>query len=108
MFRETQSCYGCGSTIRFRSVISALSVALEIGSILRFSPARKSIVGIGMTDSDCYAGQLQKKFSYRNTYYHKEPKLDILNIDTPDESCADFIVCSDVLSAGQQDSERQL
>jgi SAM-dependent methyltransferase len=61
------------------------------------NPVRKSIVGIGMTDSECYAGKLEKKFSYRNTYLHKEPKLNILNLDNSDDGLADFIICSDVL-----------
>jgi SAM-dependent methyltransferase len=61
------------------------------------NPVRKSIVGIGMTDSECYAGKLEKKFSYRNTYFHKGPKLDILNLDNSDDGLADFIICSDVL-----------
>ena len=97
MSRERLSCYGCGSTIRFRSVVKALAVALEIDQIpLNANPVRKTIVGIGMTDSDCYARTLEKKFSYRNTYYHKEPKLDILSLDIA-EGCADFVICSDVL-----------
>ena len=98
MSRERLSCYGCGSTIRFRSVANALSIALEIGlKPLTANPARKSIVGIGMSDSECYAGKLEKKFSYRNTYYHKEPKLDILSLDISDHGSVDFIICSDVL-----------
>jgi len=98
MSRERLSCYGCGSTIRFRSVVNALSVALEIGlKPLTDNPVRKSIVGIGMSDSECYARKLEKKFSYNNTYYHKEPKLDILNLETSRQDSADFIICSDVL-----------
>jgi len=50
-----------------------------------------------MTDSEIYAAQLERKFSYKNMYYHKEPKLDILNLDVFGYGCADFIICSDVL-----------
>jgi len=79
-------------------VINALAIALEIDlKPLQDTPVRKSIVGIGMTDSDCYAGRLEKKFSYKNTYYHKAPKLDVLNLDMLDEGAADFVICSDVM-----------
>lgn len=98
MSRECPSCYGCGSTIRFRSVINALSIGLEIGLIpLPKNPVRKTIVGIGMTDSESYSGRLEKRFSYKNTYYHREPKLDIVNLDIASDGCTDFVICSDVL-----------
>ncbi len=98
MSRETTSCYGCGSTIRYRSVTNALLTGLNLSLMpLPSLPVRKSIVGIGMSDSDIYAKWLQRKFSFRNTYYHKEPLLNILNVNGYEESCADFIICSDVL-----------
>src|SRR5712692_4070559 len=98
MSRESLSCYGCGSTIRYRSVINALLTGLGISLMpLPSHPVRQSIVGIGMTDSEIYAAQLERKFSYKNMYYHKEPKLDILNLDVFGYGCADFIICSDVL-----------
>lgn len=96
--RERPSCYGCGSTVRYRSVINALLAGLEISlKPLRLHPMRKTIVGIGMTDSEIYAEPLQRMFSYKNTYYHKEPRLDILSVDLPGDGRADFIICSDVL-----------
>ena len=97
MSRECPSCFGCGSTIRYRSVINALSIGLEIDPTLHDTPVRQSIVGIGMTDSEVYSRQLEKKFSYKNTYYHKDPKLDILKVDESGAGYADFIICSDVL-----------
>lgn len=98
MSRECVSCYGCGSTVRYRSVINALLAGLNIKLIpLPSLSKRKSIVGIGMSDSDIYSRRLQRKFSYKNTYYHKEPRLDILNAEFNGDGCADFIICSDVL-----------
>jgi SAM-dependent methyltransferase len=96
--RETISCLGCGSTIRYRSVIHALLSGLNLSLVpLPSLPASKSITGIGMTDSGVYAGRLQRVFSYQNTYYHKEPRLDIFNIEAYGEDLVDFIICSDVL-----------
>jgi SAM-dependent methyltransferase len=98
MSRETMSCYGCGSTIRYRSVINALLAGLKVSlRPLPSLPIRKDIAGIGLTDSGVYAKRLQQKFSYQNTYYHQEPRLDILTMEGYAEACADFIICSDVL-----------
>jgi SAM-dependent methyltransferase len=56
----------------------------------------KRIVGIGLSDFSPYARRLEKLFNYKNTYYHKDPLLDIT--DPPRElwdSC-DFLISSDV------------
>lgn len=98
MSRERASCYGCGSTVRYRSVVNALLTGLEITPVpLPHLSKRNDVVGIGMTDSDVYSRRLQRKFAYKNTYYHKEPRLDILNAESNGDGVADFIICSDVL-----------
>ena len=72
--RETSSCDSCGSTLRYRGVIHALSVSL-FGKCLAIQdfPERQDIVGWGMTDWEAYAVRLSKKFSYTNTFYHTQP-----------------------------------
>jgi len=98
MTREKPACYGCGSTMRNRSVINALSIALwDKPLALTDYPLEKMRKGIGMTDSNNYAVPLTARLGYRNTYYHQEPKLDILNPNPSLRESADFILSSDVL-----------
>src|SRR3712207_6181027 len=76
--REVPSCNSCGSTPRWRSVIHVLSMELFGESLaLPDFPMSSSITGIGMSDWHGYAMSLAHKFDYRNTFYHKGPKLDI-------------------------------
>jgi SAM-dependent methyltransferase len=95
--REESSCDSCGSTVRMRGIVHSLSMALfgESFAIEDF-PERKNIVGIGMSDWDPYADRLKEKLSYTNTFYHKEPKLDVTNITSADEATLDFIISTDV------------
>jgi SAM-dependent methyltransferase len=59
-------------------------------------PVRRDLVGAGLSDWDGYACRLEEKFSYTNTYYHKEPSLDITSVDTSFYGRYDFIIASDV------------
>ena len=95
--RETSSCDSCGSTLRYRGVIHALSVSLfgECLAIQDF-PERPDIVGWGMTDWEAYAARLSKKFTYANTFYHTQPFLDITAISESDIGTLDFLISSDV------------
>lgn len=95
--RETPSCAGCGSTVRMRAMIHCLSKALFGESkVISDFPNSPHIRGVGMSDWDGYADRLAKKLGYTNTYYHKEPKLDITDIDTSLEGTLDFIISTDV------------
>jgi len=49
-----------------------------------------------MSDTEVYAKYLEKKFTYTNTFYHKEPKLDITHPGGHLLDTADFIISSDV------------
>ena len=83
--------------MRYRSIIAALSKELlgEVRPLTEF-PTDKSIHGIGMSDASLYAHRLEKKFSYINTFYHKNPQLDITRPTDDMLSSADFIISSDV------------
>jgi SAM-dependent methyltransferase len=97
--REDRACAGpdCGSTGRWRSIIYCVSQALFGRSLtLLEMPEDKSIVGIGLSDAKIYADGLAKKFSYTNTYYHREPLLDITKIPPESENSVDFLIASDV------------
>ena len=95
--REGSSCVRCGSSVRCRGVVHALSTALFNRSIsIPDFPSRPDIVGCGLTDWEGYAGPLAQKLSYRNTFYHTEPFLDITNVPTSDAESLDFLISSDV------------
>jgi SAM-dependent methyltransferase len=95
--RETPSCAGCGSTVRMRAIIHVLSTELFGRSLeLAEFPDMPGIKGAGMSDWDGYAARLGKKFGYRNTFYHCEPRLDIASIDQSLEGSLDFLISSDV------------
>lgn len=95
--REMGSCYGCGSNLRFRSIIAAFTQKLT-GEVVPLShyPGNKKIRGIGMSDADLYATPLAEKFSYKNTFYHQEPKLDATDLTTWKDNPVDFLISSDV------------
>jgi len=97
LLREAWSCYNCGSTVRWRSVINALSIELfDQALALSEFPVRPDLVGIGLSDWDGYAIPLAKKLSYTNTYYHQTPFLDITSIENFQYGSYDFIIASDV------------
>lgn len=97
--REAAQCPRCGSNMRNRAVVHHLSVAL-FGQSLRideFPASARELAGIGMSDSDCYAARLAKRLRYTNTYYHKEPRLDVLAPPPAYLNRFRFIISSDVL-----------
>ncbi len=95
--REAPSCCYCGSSLRLRSIIAALSLELfgEIKTIPEM-PERKDLAGIGLSDFRVYARPLRKKFSYTNTFYHRRPRLDIMKLKDELKGTADFVISSEV------------
>ena len=87
----------CHSSLRMRSVMRALSLELYGKSIaVPEFPVDKSIRGLGMSDWEGYARRLEEKFSYVNTYYHAEPRLDITRIAHDAAGRYRFLISSDV------------
>lgn len=96
--REKASCRHCGSNLRARGIIDVLSNQLFGNSIALVDfPVDKSIKGLGVSDWIGYADLLSLKFSYINTYFHKDPKFDILHIPSDEDNKYDFIIISEVL-----------
>lgn len=99
--REIESCEGCHSTVRFRSVAAALSVALFGGPApiaCTDFPKCPHIAGIGMSDSHHLEGPFSASFDYENTFLHQEPMLDIMaEVPASRRGAYDFIICSDVI-----------
>jgi hypothetical protein len=98
--REMTGCSGCRSNPRFRGVILALQQYLygETETAFKDVQVRKHIKLLGVSDDKICADLFQNKFSYTNTYYHKEPYLDLCST----ASCIqylklDAIICSDVI-----------
>ena len=85
------------TNMRTRALVYALLKALGLNTVLPANPVRRDIRGIGLSDLEIYAKPLSDLFGYRNTFYHRRPRLDVSNA----ESCAlwaglDFITSSDV------------
>jgi hypothetical protein len=95
--RECQSCIYCGSSLRMRSVIYALSIELfDKPIVLPEFPNDSKIIGLGMSDWDGYAAPLAKKLAYTNTFYHTDPRLDITAIPERLQGKQRFLISSDV------------
>ncbi len=95
--RETPSCRTCGSTVRMRSIVHALSLEL-FGECLALPdfPQRPDLRGAGMSDWEGYARPLAEKLDYRNTFLHQEPFLDILAPRDDELGTLDFLISTDV------------
>ena len=59
-------------------------------------PKLAAIRGIGLSDQKSYAAPLAEKFDYTNTYYDREPRLDITEPHPERHGSYDFILSSDV------------
>jgi SAM-dependent methyltransferase len=95
--RETPSCSGCGSNMRFRAM-ARLVVHELLGRdvALPDMSKRHDISGLGLSDVAAYALPLADKFAYENTWYHMAPQLDIANAPPERFSRYDFVIASDV------------
>src|SRR6476661_4452996 len=95
--QENSSCSGCGSNVRLRSLVYLLSRELfGDGFILPDFPRLPAIKGLGLSDQASYAVPLAEKFDYTNTYYDREPRLDITESHPDRYGTYDFILSSDV------------
>lgn len=94
---ETSTCTGCGSNVRMRTLIYMLALEL-FGEALPLPefPQYGHIKGIGMSDALCYATLLAEKVNYTNTFYDRQPYLDITESHPEQYSAYDFILSSDV------------
>ena len=59
-------------------------------------PRVKSLQGIGLSDATHYADRLAGKLDYRNTFYSREPRLDIANPAADEFGKYDFLIASEV------------
>jgi SAM-dependent methyltransferase len=95
--REVPNCTGCQSSVRIRSLVYAIAQELfGVPLALLDFPILKGLRGLGMTDSDSYAQILTGRFDYRNTFYDREPRLDISDVNGQPEGTLDFLISSEV------------
>ena len=108
--REANTCNACGSILRWRSIIAALSTTLYGSSrTLADIPTDRSIRGLGMSDWDGYASRLSLAYSYQNTFYDEPPRFDVMAPVAPEDvGSFDFIISSDVLGHVAPPYERAL
>jgi SAM-dependent methyltransferase len=95
--RERPSCLSCGSTVRTRGLIHALSLEIfGVSLTLPDFPQVKSLRGLGTSDPPEYAETLAAKFDYRNTFYDRAPRLDITQPPDAESELYDFVISSEV------------
>jgi SAM-dependent methyltransferase len=95
--RDKPSCVSCGSNVRFRWTIHALSTALFGESIaLKDFPDAPQAQGIGLSDEPLYAKTLAERLSYRNTFLHREPRFDLTDPACCVTGSLDFILATEV------------
>jgi hypothetical protein len=96
--RERPSCCYCGSNVRARALLQALAMELfGVNLALPDFPRVRSIRGIGTSDPNLYASRLAEKFDYRNTFFNREPRFDIMNPAEEEIGKYDFLISSEVL-----------
>ena len=95
--RETVSCPTCHSTVRVRSIVHLLSMALYSRTMaLTEFPVDRAIVGLGLSEEHAYADMLAERFSYTNTFYHREPRFDICGPLGKRSASSDFLIATEV------------
>jgi SAM-dependent methyltransferase len=105
--REVNTCSGCPSTIRTRSLLYMFSMELfGVPLILPDFPILKTLRGMGMTDLPAYADVLAEKFDYKNTFFDEEPKLDISNTAGMEAAALDFLISTEVFEHVRPPVER--
>jgi SAM-dependent methyltransferase len=106
---EPSSCAGCGSNVRLRALMYMLSMELfGQALVLPEFPRLPGIRGIGLSDQWSYSERLAEKFDYTNTYYDREPRLDITTPHPDRHGTYDFILSSDVFEHIASPVERAL
>jgi SAM-dependent methyltransferase len=95
--REAPSCSTCGSSVRVRGLLHTLSnELLGVSLALPDFPRVPSLHGLGLSDASYYGERLREKLDYRNTFYDREPRFDLLNPPPGEPGHYDFILASEV------------
>ena len=97
-FRRGAPTCPCGSSVRTRSLVHALSTALFGESLdLADFPRRRDLRGIGTSDDRRLARRLRAALpGYRNTFLHRRPRFDVTRPPARALERYDFVITSDV------------
>ena len=96
--REKIICQFCRATGRDAAIANLIANLLgKIDIPLTKLNINKQIYIGNLSGSNNLFNVISQKFSYINTYYHKEPKFDLLNPDVKYESKFDILINSEVL-----------
>ncbi|PTN12843.1 hypothetical protein [Nitrosomonas aestuarii] len=95
--REGGACSHCGSNMRYRALMRALSQHLydKPLPLSAFIPD-KNFKAMGLSDASLYADKLATLYDYTNFFYHTDPFLDICNIENMISGSYDLLITSDV------------
>lgn len=97
MGRESGPCADCGSTVRLRAMIRLLSLGLFHRALaIDDFPQRPDLIGWGLSDWHGYAERLVAKLGYTNTFFHRDPRVDIVSVPPEARGTLDFLIASDV------------
>jgi len=97
MGREDKSCHRCGSSVRMRAFAHHVScVAFGKSLAIPDFPIRRDIRGVGLSDWKRLAKELARRLDYTNTFYHRNPHLDITHVPDSMAGTCDFVNSADV------------
>lgn len=92
-----QICTNCKATVRMRLLMHAFTNAvLEVDEPFYLLKGSFNLTGFGLSDWEGYASRLRELCAYRNTYYHREPRIDICAPPAHEVGKHDFLISSDV------------
>lgn len=95
--RELPDCHYCGSTPRFRGLALALCESLFGRPVLLIDAINaKNLHGLGMSDWPVLVALLDEKFSHTNTFFHTEPRYDVMKDEPSIYRNLDYVICSEV------------
>jgi SAM-dependent methyltransferase len=84
--------------MRVRALVEAISQTVFGGDFVAPAfPVRKELSILGFSDQQIYARHLLKAVHYTNSYFHKPPARDVMNIESFRGATYDAVVCSEVL-----------
>lgn len=106
---QPPTCGGCGSNVRARAILHIFSLEYFGTSLpLPDLPSLQTLRGLGLSDWAGYADRFEDLFSYRNTFYHLEPKFDITADHPQEHGRYDFVIASEVFEHVRPPVERAL
>ena len=105
--REDGHCAQCQCYGRLRSMMYAVTARFSPDEAVLSRMSRGTLRGLGCSDWG-YAGYLAEKFDYVNTFYDRDPQLDLCDVDWKrwPAGSFDFITCTDVLEHVEPPVER--